>query len=173
MDGTTKALKEIGYLLGYNEPLTAEESPIVNELMVPRQMIVHQAYQKMMDVVNSQLVEIIDLQDVFEDKKQEDQFMSMVKAKADQFRSGNSEEVAINTAVNMIKRYKKNEEEFNMYILRLARASYLQKMRYIQNNWNKTTNFDQWLYWGIEVDGVVLAELFAKAVVWYREKTQS
>lgn len=173
MDGTTKALKEIGYLLGYNEPLTAEESPIVNELMVPRQMIVHQAYQKMMDVVNSQLVEIIDLQDVFEDKKQEDQFMSMVKAKADQFRSGNSEEVAINTAVNMIKRYNKNEEEFNMYILRLARASYLQKMRYIQNNWNKTTNFDQWLYWGIEVDGVVLAELFAKAVVWYREKTQS
>lgn len=175
MDGTVNALTEMGYIVGdsYTEPLAAEDSSIVNELMVPRQLIVHQTYQKMMDVVNSQLVEIMDLQDVFENEKQQNEFMAMVKTKADQFRSGNSEEVAINTAVNLIKRYKKNEEEFNMYILRLARASYLQKMRYIQNNWNKTSNFDQWLYWGIEVDGILIAELFAKAIVWYRERTQA
>lgn len=158
------------------QPLDPKDSPIVRDLMIPRQMIVVDAWQKMIEVVNSQIVEIQELQDIFDSKHEETIFVKRVDDKAKEFKNGNSQQVAETVLANALKSHKaavdSGEQEklnqFYLYLLKMARASYVLKKRYIDKGYHSTANFDQWLYYSVKQDGRTMVDLFAEALAWFR-----
>lgn len=151
-------------------PIPAKESPIVQQLMIPRQVAVMSAYQDMLKILNNQLVEIFDIQDIFESKEEELVYIGKANSKAKDFREMEAADVALDTLESIIKYYNKDKEACYKFVLKMARASYLRKQQFIANGWNSKANFDQWLYYGVKVDGFTCVDIFVAALAWYRSQ---
>ncbi len=150
-------------------PLSEKNSPIVCDLMIPRQMEVMAAYKEMLGILNRQIVEIIDIQDIFESKTEEDLYKKKAIAKKKEFSSAEHKEiVAVNTLKAILDYYNKDKEACYKFVLKMARASYLVKKDYIDREWDSRNCFDQWLYYGVQVDGVTTVDIFCEALEWYR-----
>ena len=152
-------------------PLRASESPIVTQLMIPRQMEVMAAYKKMLGILNRQIVEIIDIQDIFESKAEEDLYKKKAVTKKKEFSSAvDKADVATDTLQAIINYYQKDKEACYKFVLKMARASYLVKKEYIDRQWDSRNCFDQWLYYGVQIDGVTTVDIFCEALEWYRSQ---
>jgi len=171
MYSTAKALK----VKNYTKNLDPARSPIVKDLMVPREDMVNETFAEVFEFLKASIVEIEEINDVFENKKQEMNFRKLVTDVMKTFfipRGTNKEgratilnDAAANIMARVVAFEKANgEEATNMHILRMARASYLLKVD------RKGANHDKWLYTVTPNSDTLMTDYLFRAMVWYRKK---
>jgi len=202
---TARAMEASGYLPeGWAEHyrsemvLAAEDSPIVRDLMLPREEMVRETYAKMMEFLNNNIFEITELaplMDVtikgwyrtreYQDFKKRietfsDLYKAAMKIEDDEKRSAAFDSVTsriLNGA--LAKKAEIGDEAFNIYLLKMVRASWIRKneniLRGAEANWASSiyNNFDRWLYSGVAGASTTMMDLFYEAMVWFREKNNS
>ena len=183
MYGTTIALKKLG-LTWYHKPVSAEKSPIVQDMMIPREEMVRETHQEMINFLNRNIMEIPELENIFKDKKQEMHYRKLINDLSKLFivpkqydKHGNLESVTKHevtnhmqqVAVSLLERMENYEtrggvEQTNLHILRMVRASYLVKQGY------PGANYDRWLYTAANDSDVIMTDYFVRALNWFRTK---
>lgn len=170
MYGTSKALK----IDNPTKHLEASKSPIVSKLMVPREDMINEAFAEIFEFLKSAIVEIEEIDDIFNDKKQEMHFRKLVTDVMKTFyiprgtnkagRTSILDKAATNIMARVVEFETKNGvEATNMHILRMARASYLLKVD------RKGANHDKWLYTVTPNSDTLMTDYLFRAMVWYRE----
>lgn len=171
MYSTAKALR----IKNYTRHLDPANSPIVRDLQVPRENMINETFARVFEFLKASIVEIEEIKDVFEDRKQEMYFRNLVTNVMKTFfiPSRTSKEgrttILNNAAANIMARVvafeeANGEEATNMHILRMARASYLLKVN------RKNANHDKWLYTVTPNSDTLMTDYLFRAMVWYREK---
>ena len=183
MYGTTIALKKLG-LTWYHKPVSAEKSPIVQDMMIPREEMVRETHQEMINFLNRNIMEIPELENIFKDKKQEMHYRKLINDLSKLFivpkqydKHGNLESATKHevtnhmqeVAVSLLERMENYEtrggvEQTNLHILRMVRASYLVKQGY------PGANYDRWLYTAANDSDVIMTDYFVRALNWFRTK---
>lgn len=168
---TARALK----IKDYTKNLEPGKSPIVKDLMVPRENMVNETFAEVFEFLKASIVEIEEIKDVFESNKQQMHFRKLVTDVMKTFfiprgtnkaeRSSILDKAAVNIMARVIAFEEANgEEATNMHILRMARASYLLKVD------RKGANHDKWLYTVTPNSDTLMTDYLFRAMVWYREK---
>lgn len=171
MYGTARALK----IENYTKHLSPSKSPIVRDLMVPREEMINKTFEEVFEFLKKSIVEIEEINDVFRDKKQEMHFRKLVTDVMKTFyiprgtnkvgRTSILDKAATDIMARIVEFEKNNgEEATNMQILRMARASYLLKVD------RKGANHDKWLYTVTPNSDTLMTDFLFRAMVWYREK---
>jgi hypothetical protein len=181
---TAKALQKYSGLAWWHKPLEADQSPIVQEFMIPREEMVRETHQEMINFLNRNIMEIPELENIFKDKKQEMHYRKLINEISKLFivpknrdKHGNvtpasKYDVAQHmqkVAVELLKRMEKYEdkaglEQTNLHVLRMVRASYLVKQGY------PGANYDRWLYTAANDSDVIMTDYFVRALTWFRTK---
>jgi hypothetical protein len=179
---TAKALKKYSGLTWWHKPLTAAQSPIVQEFMLPREEMVRETHQEMINFLNRNIMEIPELENIFKSKAQEMHYRKLINELSKLFivpknrdQYGNiipaSKAVVANhmqkVAVSLLERMEKYEEkagveQTNLHVLRMVRASYLVKQGY------PGANYDRWLYTAANNSEVIMTDYFSRALNWFR-----
>jgi hypothetical protein len=162
-------------------PLKSYESPIVRDMMIPREKLVRETHQKMVDWLNNHIMEIPELRGVVANRDEETQMRKAVGTLHDLFQNrvqgetvGEHYQRCATEILSKMEAYKAKigEEKFHMYILKLARVSWIRKNEAIKRNWNQYLNYDRWLYTCVDGADKVMTEYFHDAMVWYRKKRE-
>lgn len=184
MFNTAKALKKRHGLTWWKNPLSAEQSPIVQDFMIPREEAVRDIHQMMIDHLNRNIMEIPELNEIFRDKKQEMHYRKLITDLSKLFivpknhdEYGNiltatkaevtnhMQKVALSLLDRMVKyEDKAGIEQTNLHVLRMVRASYLVKRD------NKGANYDRWLYTAANDSDVIMTDYFVRAMTWFRDQ---
>ena len=184
MFGTAKALKKNYGLAWWHKPLDEKQSPIVQEFMIPREEMVRETHQEMINFLNRSIMEIPELENIFKDKKQEMHYRKLINELSKLFivpikrdEHGNvlkstKRDVTSHmqeVAVSLLERMENYEtrggvEQTNLHILRMVRASYLVKQGY------PGANYDRWLYTAANDSDVIMTDYFVRALTWFRTK---
>ena len=170
MYGTSKALK----IDNPTKHLEASKSPIVSKLMVPREEMINEAFAEIFEFLKSAIVEIEEIDSIFDNKKQEMHFRKLITDVMKTFyiprgtnkagRNSILDKAATSIMARVVEFEKKNGvEATNMHILRMARASYLLKVD------RKGANHDKWLYTVTPNSDTLMTDYLFRAMVWYRE----
>ena len=170
MYGTSKALK----IDNPTKHLEASKSPIVSKLMVPREEMINEAFAEIFEFLKSAIVEIEEIDSIFDNKKQEMHFRKLITDVMKTFyiprgtnkagRNSILDKAATGIMARVVEFEKKNGvEATNMHILRMARASYLLKVD------RKGANHDKWLYTVTPNSDTLMTDYLFRAMVWYRE----
>jgi len=170
MYGTSKALK----IDNPTKHLEASKSPIVSKLMVPREDMINEAFAEIFEFLKSAIVEIEEIDSIFDNKKQEMLFRKLITDVMKTFyiprgtnkagRNSILDKAATGIMARVVEFEKKNGvEATNMHILRMARASYLLKVD------RKGANHDKWLYTVTPNSDTLMTDYLFRAMVWYRE----
>jgi len=184
MFGTAKRLKKNGKLSWWHKPLTAAQSPIVQQFMIPREEMVRETHQEMINFLNRNIMEIPELENIFTSKAQEMHYRKLVSdlsklfivpKKRDEY--GNiirtsKQDVAMHmqdVAKGLLSRMENyegraGEEATNLHILRMVRASYLVKSDRLG------ANYDRWLYTAPVDSEVIMTDYFVRALTWFRSR---
>lgn len=182
---TAKALKNHG-LEWWHKPLTAGQSPIVRDFMIPREEAVREVHQQMIDHLNRNIMEIPELENIFRDKKQEMHYRKLISDLSKLFivpkqrdEHGNvipatkiqvtrhMQKVATSLLTRMANyELKAGIEQTNLHVLRMVRASYLVKQGY------PGANYDRWLYTAANDSDVIMTDYFVRALTWFRNQDQ-
>jgi hypothetical protein len=155
--------------------------------------MVHDAYDRMVEILNSQIVEIPELAEIYKSKVDELKHKRVIKEWHDMLESWRSKlpegvspaSKAGRDACNEhykacaliiagkfeTYREKMTEEDFYMRVLKLVRASWLMKQDAIRMNWNLRKNFDRWLYQVDPNAEVIVTEYMRDAILWYRSRS--
>jgi hypothetical protein len=160
--------------------------------------MVRETYAKMMEFLNNNIFEITELaplMDVtikgwyrtreYQDFKKRietfsDLYKAAMKIEDDEKRSAAFDSVTsriLNGA--LAKKAEIGDEAFNIYLLKMVRASWIRKneniLRGAEANWASSiyNNFDRWLYSGVAGASTTMMDLFYEAMVWFREKNNS
>jgi len=193
MYGTSRALIKAGTIDSATKPIYFTKSPIVTEFMVPREKMVRETFDKMLEFLNQNIQEIPELANIFASKKEELQYRKVVKEFHDMFLSkmvegadGNLRKMDKDeygrhldaTAKNILERTLRNqakwdEERFNLSLLKLVRASWLLKQDAINLNWAKAKNYDRWLYSAPKDADKLMSDFFFQAMIWFRNKNKN
>ena len=171
MYSTARALK----IKNFTKHLDASKSPIVKSLMVPREDMINETFTEVFEFLKASIVEIEEINDVFENHKQEMYFRKMVTDVMKTFfiprgtnkagRAAILDKAATDIMARVVAFEQKNgEEATNMHILRMARASYLLKVD------RKGANHDKWLYTVTPKSDTLMTDYLFRAMVWYRKK---
>jgi hypothetical protein len=183
MYGTTIALKKLG-LTWYHKPVSAEKSPIVQDMMIPREEMVRETHQEMINFLNRNIMEIPELENIFKDKKQEMHYRKLVTDISKMFtvpklhdKHGNLLPATKHDVANHMQKvagsllermadyqFRAGSEQTNLHILRMVRASYLVKQGY------PGANYDRWLYTAANDSDVIMTDYFVRALTWFRTK---
>ena len=194
MESTVKALAETNYLHGCQGYLAPHDSPIVTELMVPRERIVRETYSKMLNWLNNNIMEIPELEIcihkgnqmkfrklvtelnkefLIPESQMYDDFGNKVKFTKEQ-RTKHFETAAQNVA-NRFAKYKdglNDDVKFNKFVLSLVRMSWIMKSEAIAKSYdmkNPRHNYDRWLYTAVSEVDVIITDYFFDAMLWFRE----
>lgn len=184
MFGTQKRLINLGLLpeKGGRGHLDPKNSPIVRDLMVPREQLVRKTKSDMIDWLNNNIVEIPELS-ICISRQTEDKYKLLVTNLNKKFngtqgmtaaeRSAYFEKAA-QAVMDELNKYKEEntEEEFFRHILRLVRMSYLMKERSLKQNWNQknpNNNYDRWLFTAVTDAEVIPTDYFFQAMIWFRD----
>ena len=158
-----------------------DNSPIVNDLMIPREELVWETYDRMVEYLNSNVKEIPELEIVFKKpigNKPSDiemRYRKLVYGLSKNFNVPKDipeEEVGPflnDVCVQILKDFKtyidKNGiEKAYVHILRMARASWLVKRDM------PGAALDKWLYSNANDVAYTMLEYFRDAMVWFRER---
>jgi len=171
MYSTARALK----VKNFTNHIPADKSPIVKDFMVPREEMINLAFEEIFEFLKKSIVEIEEIKDVFESKKQEMHFRKLVTEIGRTFWIPNGSNKETRTKIldmaatdimarTMAFEEKNGEEATNMHILRMARASYLLKVD------RKGANHDKWLYTVTPNSDTLMTDFLFRAMVWYRKK---
>ena len=184
MFDTAKALKKNHGLGWWHKPLDEKQSPIVQEFMIPREEMVRETHQEMINFLNRNIMEIPELENIFKDKKQEMHYRRLITQISKLFivpqnrdAHGNLTEVTKShvadhmqgVSIQLLERMESYEkrsdvEQTNLHILRMVRASYLVKQGY------PGANYDRWLYTAANDSDVIMTDYFVRALTWFRTK---
>jgi hypothetical protein len=175
MTNTAEALSKRYGLTSWCKPLSVQDSPIVQEFMIPREQMVRQTHQDMISFLNRNIQEIPEIGNIFESKAQEMHYRKLISDISKLFiapKQSNKEDVAKHlqqVATSLIERMHNYEgragiEQTNMHILRMVRASYLVKMD------RPGANYDRWLYTAANDSQVIMTDYFARALIWHRSQ---
>ena len=194
MERTAKALAETNYLHGCKGHLAPHESPIVTELMAPRERIVRETYARMLQWLNNNILEIPELsicihkgnqmkfrklvtelnkEFLIPESQMTDDFGNRVKFTKEQ-RTKHFETAAQNVA-NRFAKYKdglNDDVKFNKFILSLVRMSWIMKTEAIAKSYdtkNPRHNYDRWLYTAVSEADLIITDYFFDAMLWFRE----
>lgn len=154
-------------------PLSPTNSPIVRDLMIPREEMIMETYEEIRMFLLRAICEIEEINDVFTSKKQEMSYRNRIaKIINDQFDTRNlskqeQADLLNASATDILNRFIAFEEKYgieatNMNILRMARASYLVKKDWPGKNW------DKWLYTVVPNSDLQIIDFFHRAMVWHR-----
>lgn len=194
MKGTVKALVEGGYITDALGSLAPYESPIVTELMVPRENMVRETYSKMLHWLNNNIMEIPEL-NICIHKQNEMKFRKLVTELNNMFLIPESEmvdqygrkvkmtkaqrsehfEKAAKAVADRFASYKErlnDDVQFNKFILSLVRMSWIRKTEAIAKNYdmkNPRHNYDRWLYTAVSDADTIITDYFFEAMLWFRE----
>ena len=171
MYSTARALK----VKNYTKHLDPAKSPIVKDLMVPREDMVNETFAEVFEFLKTKVLPIEEIEGVFESSKQELHFREMVDKVMKTFfiprgtnkagRTAILDEAAANIMARVVAFEEANgEEATNMHILRMARASWLIKKNKPGANW------DKWLYTVTPNSDTLMTDYLFRAMVWYRKK---
>jgi hypothetical protein len=184
MFDTAKALKKNHGLGWWHKPLDEKQSPIVQEFMIPREEMVRETHQEMINFLNRNIMEIPELENIFKDKKQEMHYRRLITQISKLFivpqnrdAHGNLTEVTKShvadhmqgVSIQLLERMESYEkrsdvEQTNLHILRMVRASYLVKQGY------PGANYDRWLYTAANDSDIIMTDYFVRALTWFRTK---
>ena len=179
---TAKALKKNHGLTWWNKPLSDKQSPIVQEFMIPREEMVRETHQEMINFLNRNIMEIPELENIFDDKKQEMHYRKLINDLSKLFivpkvrdehgnvLSASKHEITRHmqaVAIGLLERmanyqFRAGSEQTNLHVLRMVRASYLVK----QNN--PGANYDRWLYTAANDSEVIMTDYFVRALIAFR-----
>lgn len=179
---TAMALKKNRGLTWWNKPLSAKQSPIVQEFMIPREEMVRETHQEMINFLNRNIMEIPELENIFNDKKQEMHYRKLINDLSKLFivpkvrdehgnvLSASKHEITRHmqaVAIGLLERManyqvRAGSEQTNLHVLRMVRASYLVK----QNN--PGANYDRWLYTAANDSEVIMTDYFVRALTAFR-----
>ena len=179
---TAKALKKNHGLTWWNKPLSDKQSPIVQEFMIPREEMVRETHQEMINFLNRNIMEIPELENIFDDKKQEMHYRKLINDLSKLFivpkvrdehgnvLSASKHEITRHmqaVSIGLLERMANYQvragiEQTNLHVLRMVRASYLVK----QNN--PGANYDRWLYTAANDSEVIMTDYFVRALIAFR-----
>lgn len=179
---TVKALQKYAGLKWYHQPLSVEKSSVVQEFMIPREEMVRETHQEMINFLNRNIMEIPELENIFKSKAQEMHYRKLVNQlsklfivpkKFDEYGNitpATKFEVARHmqkVAVDLLKRMaayedKTGVEQTNLHVLRMVRASFLVKRDM------PGANYDRWLYTAANDSEVIMTDYFVRALTWFR-----
>jgi hypothetical protein len=181
--GTISRLFQMYGFKSAKKPLHKYNSPIVTNLMIPREEMLWETYDRMVEFLNSNIKEIPELSVVFKKpvgNKPSDIEMRYRKliyslSKAFIVPSDTPEDqvgILLNDAcVKVLEDFKlyidkHGIEKAYVHILRMARASWLIKQDM------PGAAFDKWLYSNANDVQYTMLEYFRDAMVWFREREE-
>jgi hypothetical protein len=179
---TAKGLKKHHGLTWWHKPLSEKQSPIVQEFMIPREEMVRETHQEMINFLNRNIMAIPELENIFDDKKQEMHYRKLINDLSKLFivpkvrdehgnvLSASKHEITRHmqtVAVSLLERmanyqFRAGSEQTNLHVLRMVRASYLVKQD------NPGANYDRWLYTAANDSEVIMTDYFVRALTWFR-----
>lgn len=171
MYSTAKALK----INNFTRALRPEQSPIVRDLMLPREEMINEAFEEIFKFLKKSIVEIEEISAIgFKNKDHEMKIRKLIKEQRIAFDVYGMDMVGRNTTLNkaateilnrMIAFKANNGEEAGyMHILRMARLSYVMKTEMPNSNW------DKWLYTVAPNSDIQMIDFLYEAMIWYRKK---
>jgi hypothetical protein len=186
MTKTVKALRKGGYMTEWPmKPLEDYNSPIVTELMSPREEMVHATYEKMVAFLNVNIHEVPELANLFSSEKEKMGYRRVVKQFHDMFLEANrstkeQRTIAYKQVANQImERTQKNKakmtpEQFNLSILKLFRISWEMKQYGLKRSWDNADkkNYDRWLFTGDPKAENLMVDYLYDALVWFRSQNR-
>ena len=181
---TASALKKNHGLSWWHKPLSEHKSPIVQDMMIPREEMVRDTHQEMINFLNRNIMEIPELENIFKDKKQEMHYRKLitdlgklfiVPTKRDEhgnvltttkYGVADHMQTVASGLLTRMENYEERAgvEQTNLHILRMVRASYLVKQGY------PGANYDRWLYTAANGSDVIMTDYFVRALSWFRTK---
>jgi hypothetical protein len=181
---TAKALKKYHGLGWWHKPLDEKQSPIVQEFMIPREEMVRETHQEMINFLNRNIMEIPELENIFKSKAQEMHYRKLINELSKLFIvpknrdehgniiSATKFDVARHmqkVAQDLLKRMSAYEEkagveQTNLHVLRMVRASFLVKRDM------PGANYDRWLYTAANDSDVIMTDYFVRALTSFRNK---
>lgn len=196
MYGTAKGLIKNGYKVKTNNNLRPENSPIVKDLMKPREKMVRETKAKMLEFLNKNVREITELNIVVRGSDNA-KYRKLVQDLCQQFkthmvmddngyeRKMNKDEVAAlyrraslatearftDYRARLIEKYGEEEGliKFHKHFLKMVRMSWMRKDEAIKLNHADWLNYDRWLYTASEDNNAILMDYFYEAMVWFRD----
>lgn len=197
MDATVDALAKSGYLISELDvfgSMDPHESPIVTELMVPRENMVREMYSKMLDWLNNNIMEIPELS-ICIHKDNQMKFRTLVTELNKMFLMPNSMmydeygnrvrpskqarakhfEDAAQAVADRFASYKQrlnDDVKFHKFVLSLVRMSWIMKSEAIAKSYdtkNPRHNYDRWLYTAPSKADTIITDYFFEAMIWFRE----
>lgn len=183
---TAKALEANEQISTWTKPLSAHNSPIVQLFAIPRESMVRETHQQMLDFLNRNVREIPELENIFKDKKQELHYRKLIADLSKLFNVPSERDEAGNfvkpsklrvtehvqqVAVSLLARMADYEsragvEQTNLHILRMVRASWLVK------NDRPGANYDRWLFTPATGSDVIMTDYFVRALTWFRNRNE-
>jgi hypothetical protein len=181
---TIKALQKTVGLTDWKEPLSAANSPIVQEFMIPRELMVRETHQDMLNFLNRNIQEIPELENIFDSSAQEAHYRKLIielsnlfvlpklrdeygnPIRTDKRDLAQHMEKVTTSLLERMANYEERAgvEQTNLHVLRMVRASYLVKTA------RPGSNYDRWLYTTPASSEVIMTDYFARALDWYRNK---
>lgn len=156
-------------------PLSPTNSPIVRDLMIPREEMIMETYEELDVFLKRTICEIEEINNVFKNKQEELRYRELVsKIINEQFdtrKMSKQEQTDLLNAsatdiLNRFIAFEQNNgiEATNIHMLRMARASYLIKKDRLGKNW------DKWLYTVVPNSDLQIIDFFHRAMKWYRKQ---
>jgi hypothetical protein len=187
MFSTAKRLKKDDQISWWHNPLSAQQSPIVRDFMIPREEMIRETYQEMINFLNRNIVEIPELENIFESKAQEMHYRKLINELSKLFAVPHDRDQYGNVirptkadvsqhmqkvALSLLDRMQSYEErggvdQTNLHVLRMVRASYLVK------NDRPGANYDRWLYTAPDGTEVIMTDYLVRALTWFRDRNGS
>lgn len=194
MSKTVKALATTKHLHGNQGHLAPHESPIVTELMAPRERIVRETYSRMLNWLNHNVVEIPEL-NICIHKDNQMKFRKLVTelnkeflipqsmvfdefggkrkiTKAERSKHFESAALAVSTRFANYKARLNDDVQFNKFVLSLVRMSWIMKSEAVAKSYdmkNPRHNYDRWLYTAVSEADTIMTDYFFDAMLWFRE----
>lgn len=194
MRKTARALQEAEYLGEYLGSLPAYESPIVVELMVPRERMVRETYSKMLEWLNNNIMEIPELARCIH-KDNQMKFRKLVTdlnktflipesmmydemgnrrrlSKAERSEHFDNAAKAVAERFASYKERLNDDVKFHKFVLSLVRMSWIMKTEAIAKSYdmkNPRHNYDRWLYTAVSDADTIITDYFFEAMLWFRE----
>ena len=175
-----KQSKAINSWLGNLSP---EQSPIVRDFMIPREMMVRETHNKMISWLNVNIKEIPEL-NITIHSQNEDRFRKLVTELKNQFTvpaNIKNDKAAIsehydNVAIAIADRFASYKErlnddvKFHKFILSMTRMSYIRKSESVKLKHDDRNNFDRWLFTSPKNSDHMVLEYFYEAMLWFRNR---
>lgn len=145
--------------------ISADRSPIVRDLMVPREEMILDLYRELDAFLKREIHEIEEIKDVFDSKDQEWTYRKRVMKIVKDNRDKSLDDAATDILDRFIAFENANGiEATNLLILRMVRASYLVKKDMGGANW------DNWLVSVVPNSNLQVIDFFYRAMVWHRKR---